>query len=398
VLSEGTLRCWGDNDAGQLGIGNNANVGDDELPASVDPVSVSSSPGVRVDQLSFGLFNACAVLSDGSVKCWGSNFDGELGTGSTIGENGPLSSAPAARVTNASGVTVTQVGSSTHSCALLSDGSVKCWGAASMGQLGTGNREAIGDNELPSSIGPISLTTASGVIATQISVGFYHSCALLSDGSVKCWGDNEFGQLGTGNTDNIGDDELPSSIGPVRVTTNRRLTVTALQAASYHTCVLLSDHSVKCWGRNDYGQLGIGSTDNIGDDELPSSVGAVSVTTARGLTVDALAMGGHHSCAVLSDGSAKCWGNNQWGQLGIGNTDNIGDDEVPSSIGPIDITRSPGVTVQKLGLGRVHTCAFLSDSSVKCWGENSYGQLGLGSTETMGDDELPSSIGPVVLF
>jgi alpha-tubulin suppressor-like RCC1 family protein len=281
---------------------------------------------------------------------------------------------------------------------LLSDGSVPCWGDNYYGELGYGHKQNVGDDELPSSVGPVSLGAASGVTVTQIAIGFRHNCALFSDRSVKCWGDNEYGQLGIGNTETIGDDELPSSIGPVSITTARGVSVTRLEAGGFHTCALLSDGSAKCWGRGDYGQLGTASAENVGDDELPSSAASASVARGRGVTITALAAGGHHTCALLSNGSVRCWGNNLWGQLGTGNTDNIGDDELPSSVAPISISLTPQVTVRKLGLGRVHTCALLSDSSVHCWGNDDHGQLGYGNNDEIGDDELPSSVGAVAVF
>jgi alpha-tubulin suppressor-like RCC1 family protein len=227
-----------------------------------------------------------------------------------------------------------------YTCALLSDGTVKCWGSNQHGQLGSGNTDVVGDDELPSSVGPVSVTTTPGVFVEHLTAGFEHVCALLSDGSVKCWGNNDFGQLGYGNTDVIGDDELPSSVGPVTITTDASVLATAITAGNHHTCALLSNGTVQCWGLGSDGRLGYGDVRTIGDDELPSSVGPVSITTTPGVEVEQVAASGNHTCAILSDGSLKCWGYNHHGQLGYGNTDNIGDDELPSSVGPVHLSKN----------------------------------------------------------
>lgn len=396
LLPDGSAKCWGDNIYGVLGRGNTIDV---DNPASVGPMSITDAPGVRVTELAAGWYHACALLSDLSVKCWGYGKYAELGYGNTetIGDDELPSSIGPVSITTSPGITVKSLAAGfLHGCALLSDGSVKCWGSGS--GLGYGNTNAIGDDELPSSVGPISVTTTPGVTVKEVTAGEAFTCALLSDESVKCWGDNRFGALGTGNTANIGDDELPSSIGPVSVTATPGITVEHLAAGFEHVCALLSDGSLRCWGQNDFGQLGYGNTANVGDDEVPSSVGPVDVSAAPGVSVTAVAAGGHHTCAVLSNGTVECWGLNRYGQLGYGNTENVGDDEAPSSAGAVSVTTARGITVQGLALGGNHTCAVLSDDSVQCWGNGGQGQLGHGNTENVGDDELPSSVAAVEVF
>jgi alpha-tubulin suppressor-like RCC1 family protein len=401
LLSDRTLKCWGLNDFGELGYGNTVTIGDDELPSSVGPVSVSATPGVSVKQLAADVERTCALLSDASVKCWGDNRQGQLGYGNrdTIGDDELPSSVGSVSVTTTPGVTVARlVMGGSHTCALLSDGSVKCWGLGGNGALGYGNRANIGDDELPSSVGPVSVTGARGVTVEQLAAGRYETCVLLSDRTLKCWGLNDFGELGYGNTVTIGDDELPSSVGPVSVSVTPGVAPIAVAAGDFHTCALLSDGSVRCWGSTLDGELGYGNKTRIGDDELPSSVGPVWVTLIAGVTVTALAAGFDHNCVLLSNRSTKCWGANVFGELGIGNLENIGDNEVPASIGPVGVTSTTGVTVTALTGGYGHTCALLSDGSVKCWGSNRYGQLGYGHTQTIGDDELPSSVRSVPIF
>ncbi len=143
---------------------------------------------------------------------------------------------------------------------------------------------------------------------------------MLTTGNVRCWGDNTFGQLGLGNNENVGDNEL--------ATTNVNLgtTATAITAGQFHTCALLTGGAVRCWGDNSSGQLGLGNTDNIGDNELPTTN-----VNLGGATALAVAAGGAHTCALLNTGAVRCWGWNFFGALGLGNQSNIGDDELPTT-------------------------------------------------------------------
>jgi alpha-tubulin suppressor-like RCC1 family protein len=307
---------------------------------------------------------------------------------------------PPLQITDEPGVTVKQLAAGFfHTCALLSNDTVKCWGDANQGgQLGYGNGATIGDDELPSSVGAVQVSSDPKLKVTSLVAGAYHTCALLSDASVKCWGGNDQGELGYGNTESIGDDELPSSVGAVSVSSDPELKVAALAAGSFHTCALLSDGSVQCWGGGLVGKLGYGNTEDIGDDELPSSLGPVQLTNDVSLKAIALVAGGEHTCALMNDRSVVCWGYNNEGELGHANKQNIGDDEVPASAKPVALNVSAAVKVTALVAGGEHTCAGFDDSTVKCWGANFYGQLGYSSTKNIGDDELPIDVGAVPLF
>lgn len=266
-----------------------------------------------------------------------------------------------------------------HTCALLLSGDLKCWGRNNFGQLGLGNMNNIGDNELPSSIAAINLEQK----VIDVSAGLYHTCVILEDGKVKCFGYNNKGQLGQGHTNNLGDDENIIDIP----TLNLKSKAVKLYSGAYYTCVLLDNKKVQCWGENTYGQLGLGHTNDIGDDETLDSLGYVS------LGGDVVQMDistiSYHSCAVLTNGDLKCWGQNINGQLGYGHTNQIGDDELPSSVGPVPF----GSQVLQLATGNKHTCALASGQNIRCWGLNSKGQLGTGNTDTIGDDEAANSIG-----
>jgi alpha-tubulin suppressor-like RCC1 family protein len=393
LFNSGAVKCWGVNRRGGiLGYGHTQDHISD--PRQVGFVSLNPTPGAIVNHLFVGSGVTCVLFSNRSLKCWGEGQYGQLGYGNTqnIGDDELPSSVGSIRITMTPGVTVQSAGGALiHTCALLSDGSVKCWGSGCCNGYGTG----IGDNEVPASVGPLNIGTPPGIRIQALALNGIYSCVMLSNGDVKCWGNNNFGQLGSGNTVSVSN---PSNAGTISVTSSPAVRVRQLAAGFQHVCALLSDTSVKCWGYNANGQLGYGHTTHIGDNELPSSVGSVSITTPAGSQVRALAAGAHHSCALLDNGSIKCWGLNTYGQLGYGHTRNIGDNEVPSSVGAVSVTAAPGVWVEQLALGDYHTCALLSDRSIKCWGENSLGQLGYGHTRRIGDDELPSSVGSVVLF
>jgi cysteine-rich repeat protein len=266
-----------------------------------------------------------------------------------------------------------------HTCALLETGAVRCWGNSGNGQLGYGNTNNIGDNESPVTAGDVNV----GGVVVQLAAGEYHTCALLETGAVRCWGVGTTGQLGYGNTNRIGDDETPAAAGDVNVGG----VVVQLAAGGYHTCALLETGAVRCWGHGGNGRLGYGNTNNIGDNEAPATAGNVNV----GGVVAQLAAGGEHTCALLETGAVRCWGDGTSGQLGYGNTTNIGDNEAPATVGNVNV----GGVVAQLAAGVEHTCALLETGAVRCWGWGFYGQLGYGNTNTIGDTEAPATAGNV---
>jgi hypothetical protein len=181
-----------------------------------------------------------------------------------------------------------------HSCAVLSDGAAQCWGSNDYGQLGQDTWNLIASNV------PVVVTGLEG--ATQVSVGGAHSCAVLSDGTARCWGKNASGELGNGTND---DSYLPVAVSGLSG-------IVAISAGRNHTCAVLSDGSVRCWGQNYEGQLG---DDTHAGSNIPVTV--LGLNTAVGV-----ALGNRHSCALLGDGSAACWGDNGGGALGNGTSDN----------------------------------------------------------------------------
>ena len=375
LLDTGAVRCWGRGGDGRLGYGNTSAIGDNETPASAGDVDV----GGTVVQISTGLEHSCVVLDTGAVRCWGLGADGRLGYGNTttIGDN----ETPADVGEVAVGGTVAQIApGSFHTCALLTGGAVRCWGAGSFGQLGYGNTDDIGDNETPADAGDVAV----GGTVTQIATGAFHTCALLDSGAVRCWGAGSSGRLGYANTDNVGDNETPADVGDVAVGG----TVTQIVAGDSHTCALLTGGGVRCWGAGGNGKLGYSSTSNIGDNETPASAGDVNV----GGTVVQISAGRTHTCALMATGAVRCWGDGPSGQLGYGNTNDIGDNETPATAGDVNVG---GTVAQLRAGGAFHTCALLDSGAVRCWGTGTEGRLGYGNTTAIGDDEAPALAGDV---
>ena len=323
VTTSGRAKCWGLN-AGQFGNGS--------LTNSSTPVDVG---GVYLDavQVSAGVRYTCAVTSNGSAWCWGQNNSGQLGDGTTAERHTPV---------NVSGLDSGVVSISAGdrlTCALTTEGGVKCWGGFTDGAGQPPHPPP------PSDVGGLE----SG--AVSISVGGRHACALTTEGGVKCWGANGHGQLGNGATS--------SSNDPVQVS-GLTSGVTAISAGSRHTCAV-HEGAAKCWGSGRYGQLGNGSTSN---SSTPVQV--------SGLTsgVTAISAGMRHACALTTEGGVKCWGANGHGQFGNGSTVN--------SSTPVQVSGlTSGVTA--ISAGSWHTCA-MHEGPAKCWGRNSNGELGVGHT------------------
>jgi alpha-tubulin suppressor-like RCC1 family protein len=259
-----------------------------------------------VTAVTAGEVHVCALLSGGTVDCWGANGNGQIGQGTTSGSY----SSPRS-VSGLSNVTALAAGQ-LHTCALLQGGTVECWGDNEFGELGNGT--TTGPSTCVSGYGcattPVAVSGLSGV--TSIAAGDAHTCALLQGGTVECWGNNAAGQLGTGS--------VASSTTPVAVT-GLSGTVTAIAAGVADTCALMQNGTVQCWGDDIHGQLGNGSTTaptSCGGVLEPCSKTPVTVTGVANAT--ALTVGEYHACVVVSGGSVQCWGYNADGELGQGTT------------------------------------------------------------------------------
>ena len=388
----GGVRCWGFNREGQLGYGHVTTIGDDETAGAAGLLDLGV--GRTATSISAGLAHTCARLDDGNVRCWGYGRSGRLGHQSleNVGDNeAPGRVPPVDLGSRRTALTVSAGGS--HSCAMLDGGEVRCWGYGAYGALGYGGESNdpavpgppdIGDDEPPASVGPVDF--GPGRTAVAITAGGLHTCALLNDGTVRCFGWAKNGQLGYGNLNNVAD---PSAVPAVDLGAGR--TAVALSAGDIHTCAVLDDGSVRCWGAGLEGRLGYGNHSAIGDDETPGSVPPVNLGPGR--TAVAISAGDRHTCALLRGGDVRCWGPAYAGQLGYGNTTYIGDDELPNSAGPVDL--GSGRRALALSAGGQHTCARLDDASLSCWGYGGNGRLGYCNERNVGEDELPGTVGPV---
>lgn len=382
VRADGKLRCWGGNFDGELGLGHTRKIGDDEAPNRIAALDfgrpVTQVVAAGDRQAGF----TCALLEGGKVRCWGANKHGQLGYGHTrnLGDDETLDKLPDVGLRGS--VTQIAAGASkfgSHVCALMDDHTMRCWGSGKFGMLGYGHTNVIGDDELPSTVGKVAV---GGPVAA-IAAGKYNTCAILEDRSLRCWGWNAQGQLGLGHTRDVGDDEIPASVDPIDVGGE----VAQVSVGRRHMCAVLDDGRVRCWGWNNHGQLGLGNTDNIGDDETPASVAPVDLSGPA----EQVACGSLHSCALLEDGKIQCWGDNKFGQLGYGHDHAVGDKAPPKSVGTVYL----GEPATAVVAGSYHTCALLDSGQVRCWGYNDQGQLGYGHTNLIGDDEMPGSVSNV---
>jgi alpha-tubulin suppressor-like RCC1 family protein len=324
-----------------------------------------------VVQLETGEYESCAVLSDGAVRCWGDRGFGEL-----VGDN----EFPRVAGDLETGAPVAQVAiGEDRTCIRYVAGNVRCWGDNDQGFLGYGHRQNV---EGP----PIDLPDLElGGAAMSIVAGARHFCALLESGDVRCWGYNGTGQLGLSHTRTVGDNDVPADEDPVDLGG----VVLQLAAGFSHTCVVLQGGLVTCWGQNLSGQLGYGHEEPVGDDETPAQEGYVNV----GGNVGGIAVGFDHTCAILEGGAVRCWGFAP--RLGIpGNSNDVGDSEDPATSGTTDI----GGAAAQLVAGDAFTCALREDNRAVCWGGALDGKLGYGvDDDNVGDDETPAQQGVVLL-
>jgi len=276
------------------------------------------------------------LLQTGGVRCWGSNAAGQLGDGTTSEHLVP------ADVIGLGGAAVALAAGDNYTCALMQPGGVKCWGINTAGQLGDGTTTAA---SFPVSAAGLS----SGVVA--ITAGAEHTCALLQSGGVKCWGANVAGQLGDGTTIN--------RTTPVDV--SNLAGVNGIDAGGTHTCATLTDGSIRCWGANNNGQLGDGT--RVGQSQPVTVTGLSSAATSVGTGIA-------HSCALLTNGSAACWGSNEYSQVGDGAATWR---TTPKTVSGL------AANVLSLQAGGYHNCVLVTGNRPLCWGRDSDGQLGAGA-------------------
>ena len=403
ILDEGKVKCWGViygyGDPEATGDGP---VGDDETPASMPYIRV----GGKAIDISVGVRSACVVLEGGELRCWGSGDYGVLGyqwEPSFDPESGPYwgsvgddehpddESVPAVNL-GAKAVRV-EVGN-THACALTEEGGVRCWGNAESGALGYGNMEQVGIMVSPADAGDVPI----GGKAVEIATGDNSTCAIREDGKVVCWGAN-MGHYVSNATGTIGDSETPEMVGPIETVSP----ITQVVTSRFDFLCLLNEHGeARCLGDNKGGDLGYGFAGGfygggslVLDDLDPIDLGG-EVTQISGPSMFP------KSCAVLSSGDVRCWGFLVAPAYGHGaETDHeIGDDEKPSDLGPIDF--GIDYKVIEVGVGEAHACALFENGGVKCWGYGQTGELGYGPVGPelgliIGYDDTPADWGWVPL-
>jgi alpha-tubulin suppressor-like RCC1 family protein len=283
-----------------------------------------------------GAYHTCALVSGGSVACWGEDGYGQLGNGTNKGDF--TTPVTVGGITSATEVAA----GGQHSCALLSGGSIDCWGHNKFGEIGDGTT-----TERTTPVAVSGITNA-----VQITAGYSHTCALQSGGTIECWGENAYEQLGDGTNKNSSTPVPVSGIS----------TATSVTAGGFGTCAVLSNGTVDCWGYNGFGELGNGTTT---DSSTPVVVSGI--TNAVSVTAD----GYFQACAQLATGGVDCWGDDESGELG--------NDSTKSSSTPVAVS---GITNDaEVTAGGFHTCTLLLTKGLDCWGENHYGELGNGTTK-----------------
>lgn len=325
--SGATAAAAGSGDAGDTGSGATGGGGNgEEAPAL---------PSAKAKAIAVGRLHSCAVTTAGAVRCWGASDHGQIGNGVVDSTSAGVFATPVQVQGLTAGVTSIASAFGDHTCVVVSGG-VKCWGANDQGQLGDGTND---ESAVPVAVVGLS----SGV--TAVAAGEQNSCALLATGAVKCWGKNDYGQLGD-------DSDVENSLEPVDV--SGLADAESISAGLAHVCVVTAGHAIKCWGSNLYAELGLGASGN----------GAHTPGAVPGLTgIATVAAGDNVTCAATTAGALSCWGKNADGQIGNGKSGTQVEQDTPAAVTGL----TTGTTAVSSGYG--FTCAVHSGAA-KCWGSN----------------------------
>ena len=380
AVRAGKVRCWGANDCALLGNGSTANRGDDldELPRLLADIPVDE-PGAGVVKVVGGGSNTCVLLAGGRARCWGCNYEGQVGVPADsewYGDDPDELPTPLIQLMDIEDI----VAGYGHICALVVGGAVRCWGDNFDGALGIPG----GGGKLPEELGAVEI----GGVVRQVVAGEKHTCALLDGGDVRCWGSNGWGQLGYPFVVDVGIVDEPASRPPVELGGP----AVQLAAGGLHTCALMASGQMRCWGNNYYGQLGNMNTEiKAGFIEPPASEWGLVKMLQPGDTVVQMRLGMNLTCVLLAGGGVRCWGNHIY----LGYQEAISYGAVADATPPlVDV----GGAVRELVAGRSATCGLLGGGVVRCWGTSAFGQLGVNGTQRIGDDpgEMPPA--PALLY
>lgn len=344
VTAAGTVRCWGANGKGALGDGTTT--------SSPTPVSVTGLGAGSTRSVSVGGSFACALSTDGAVKCWGANEDGVL-----AGPYGSYSTEPVDIPRLGAGTTVQLTTGKKHACAVSITGATRCWGSNSSSQLGIGMAKG-GSEAMPTLVSGLGPGTTR-----QVDANYLSTCVVRDDGAALCWGSNVIGTLGDGTQ--------TERTRPSQVSGQGAGTTAQVSVGVHGACSLTTAGAVRCWGDNAEGELGF---PHPGGGNYWSLVPVAVATLGPGSTVMVDASGSGFNCALSATSATVCWGANSFGTLGTGES------SAPRPTpGPVDGLGS-GTTAQ-ISTGSRHACAVTSGGQVRCWGDNSYGQIGDGTYE-----------------
>jgi alpha-tubulin suppressor-like RCC1 family protein len=402
LIDDGRVKCWGDGTNGELGNGTYQTFGADRDHAGDNMLYAQLGTGRTATALAAHNETTCAILDDATLKCWGSNLFAQLGqesyadaegnTSFTIGDALPPIKLGTGRTARAVAV------GENHVCAILDNGQLKCWGDG-----GGTDWSALGYEDhltrgLPGSMGDNlpAVNLGTGRTATAVACGEAHTCAILDNSCVKCWGYNAAGELGQGSTVNLGDNpgEMGDNLPCVNLGAGSAKPK-VLSAGWDSTCALFDNGRIKCWGSNLMGQLGLEDSNNRGDEPGEMGTALPYVNLGTGRTVTAISAAAFQECAVLDGGDVKCWGANAFAELGQG--DGVPRGGTPGDMGDALLPVNLGTGLHGTSVGTLYTasCAVLSNMRLKCWGEGAQGQLGNALTLTLGDrptemgDNLP---------
>jgi alpha-tubulin suppressor-like RCC1 family protein len=364
VSDAGNVYCWGWNNYRKIG---NNTTSDSRTPARVLGVG-GSGYLTGAEQVETGSYHACVLKTGGTVYCWGDGESGQLGNNTTNNSYTPVQTLGVGGSGYLTGVDQVDAGTY-HACAVKTDGTAYCWGYNIAGQIGN---NTLSDQLVPAQVKGVG---GSGYLTgvSQIAAGYQNTCAVKTDGTVYCWGDNASGQIGNNTTT---DSSVPVQVlgagGSGYLTDVSQVEVGDYPYGDYHACAVKTDGTVYCWGANGNGRLGNNTTTASLVPVQVVGIGGSGYLTG----INQVEVGERNVCALKSNGTVYCWGGNNNGQLGNNTTT-----DSYSPVQTLGIGGSGYLTdISELGAGVYDSCALKSDGTVYCWGDNAYGQLGNNTT------------------